>query len=101
MRDAVLSLVVETLRGVGEEREIKVPRDLDHDTPLLGQHGILDSLGLVILVVALEQAIEDRLGVTLSLADERALSQTRSPYRTIGTMVDYTCSLLRAEGRGA
>jgi len=47
-------------------------------------------------MVAVEQAIEDELGVSVSLADERALSQRTSPYRTVGTLADYADSLIQA-----
>ena len=51
---------------------------------------ILDSMGLVTLVVGVEQAIEDELGVSVSLADARALSQRNSPYRTVGSLANAT-----------
>jgi len=69
---------------------------MDGETPLFGREGFLDSLGLVTLMVAVEQAIEDELGVSVSLADERALSQRTSPYRTVGTLADYADSLIQA-----
>jgi D-alanine--poly(phosphoribitol) ligase subunit 2 len=67
---------------------------VDADTPLFGRDGILDSMGLVTLVVAVEQAIDDELGVGVSLADARALSQRASPYRTVGTLADYADGLI-------
>ena len=69
---------------------------MDRDTPLFGREGFLDSMGLVTCVVAVEQAIEDELGVSVSLADDRALSQRTSPYRTVGTLADYADTLVRA-----
>tara|TARA_B100001123_G_scaffold446302_1_gene600333 strand:- start:15526 stop:15822 length:297 start_codon:yes stop_codon:yes gene_type:complete len=68
------------------------------DTILFGKSSILDSLGLVNLIVAVEQQIEDELDVGLSLADERAMSQKSSPFRTIGTLVQYILMLLRETG---
>jgi D-alanine--poly(phosphoribitol) ligase subunit 2 len=57
--------------------------------PLYGAERVLDSLALVRLLVAVEQGIEDELGATLTLADEKAASQQRSPFRTVGTLVAY------------
>ena len=65
------------------------------DTVLFGNKGKLDSLGLVSLIVAIEQKIEEALEIPITLADERALSQKRSPFRTIGTLADYIDMLLR------
>jgi hypothetical protein len=46
-------------------------------------------MGLVSLIVAVEQGVEDRFGKTVALADERALSRSASPYRTVATLADY------------
>ncbi|MDX2240336.1 MAG: acyl carrier protein [Leptolyngbyaceae cyanobacterium bins.302] len=89
MQTDMVSLIVERVHEIGAEQEIELPVDLGNETPLFGQHGLLDSLGLVSLVVAVEQAIEDEYGVTVSLADEKAMSQKNSPYRTIGSLAAY------------
>jgi len=39
--------------------------------------------------VNIEEKIEDNLGITIDLTDDKAMSQKRSPFRTIGTLVDY------------
>jgi len=64
------------------------------DTVLFGRSGVLDSVGLVNLIVAAEEKIEEEFGSTITIADERAMSQKNSPFRTIGTLVDYVSSLL-------
>jgi D-alanine--poly(phosphoribitol) ligase subunit 2 len=69
---------------------------LDEKTPLFGEVGVLDSVGLVSLVVAVEQALEDEQGIRVSLADERALSQQNSPYRTVESLAAYAASLVPA-----
>jgi acyl carrier protein len=65
------------------------------DAVLLGAAGGLDSFGLVNLVVALEQRIEDEFGVVLTLADEKAMSHRRSPFRSVQTLRDYVAELLK------
>jgi acyl carrier protein len=64
------------------------------ETVLFGKGGKLDSLGLVNLIVATEQRIEEAFGVAVTLADERAMSQQHSPFRTIGSLADYAATLL-------
>lgn len=90
----VESLIVACLRELSIQQNLQVPADVGSATALFGDSGMLDSLALVALVVAVEQAIEDELGVSLSLADEKALSQKRSPYRTIGSLADYARGLI-------
>jgi acyl carrier protein len=71
---------------------------LEPATPLFGKDGILDSTGLVSLVVALEQGIQDEYGISISLADDRALSRKSSPYRTIGSLAEYAVALASTGG---
>ena len=58
-------------------------------TPLFGHRSNLDSLGLVSLIVAVEQEIADEFGAEITLADDRAMSRSASPFRTIETLVEY------------
>lgn len=71
----------------------RIPKD--DDAALLGAASGLDSFGLVNLIVALEQRIEDEFKVTLTLADERAMSRTRSPFRTVRTLHEYVAERLQ------
>lgn len=94
MKPELVSLIVKAVREVGEHSGVPLPAPLDVTTPLFGREGFLDSMSLVTLIVAVEQAIEDELGFSISLADERALSQRASPYRTVGALADYASTLL-------
>ena len=64
-------------------------------TKLYGAGSTLDSLGLVNLIVLIEQIIEDSLDITVTLADERAMSQKHSPFRTISSLIDYIDLLVK------
>ena len=64
------------------------------NTILFGESGRLDSLGLVNLIVAAEQRLEDLYGLSLTLADERAMSQRNSPFRTVAALADYISEIL-------
>jgi len=67
------------------------------DTILFGKSGKLDSLALVNLIVAVEEKIQEEFGVTVTLADERAMSQTNSPFKSLGTLADYVALLLEGQ----
>jgi acyl carrier protein len=67
------------------------------DTVLYGQHGQLDSINLVHLIVAVEEQVENEFGVAVTLADERALSMRNSPFATIGSLSAYVSSLLERD----
>lgn len=74
--------------------------DKSPDTVLFGSSGKLDSLGLVGLIVAVEQNIQEDFRTAITLADERALSQQNSPFRTITSLSEYI-SLLLADNENA
>jgi D-alanine--poly(phosphoribitol) ligase subunit 2 len=63
-------------------------------TILFGQGGSLDSLGLVNLIVAAERYLEAAVGGPVSLADERAMSQRNSPFRSVRALTEYVCKLV-------
>jgi acyl carrier protein len=91
--------ILQTIFDVVEEINMELPKEQlmekSEDFVLFGQSSKLDSLGLVTFIVAIEQKFQEDLGVVITLADERALSQKRSPFATIGTLADYAFSLLK------
>jgi acyl carrier protein len=70
------------------------------DAKLFGRGGALDSLGLVNLILLVEERISDQYGVALTLADERAMSQEKSPFRNVQTLAEYICFLMNGSNRG-
>jgi len=97
MKQDLVALIIEMATEV-LEAEGESPGELTEDTRLFGREGVFDSMGLVSLIVAVEQEIEDRHGRSVPLADEKALSQSSSPYRTIGTLAEYAAAGLEAVG---
>ena len=66
-------------------------------TRLIGRDAVLDSMGLVSLIVDIEQRLENEFGVALVLADERAMSQKHSPFRSVQTLSDYIYQLTQEQ----
>jgi len=92
-------LVLAALRDVVETADPEEPLELGEvreDTRLIGDTSVLTSMQLVSLLVEVEQRVEEAHGIAIVIADERALSLKRSPFRTVGTLVDYL-SVLMAE----
>jgi D-alanine--poly(phosphoribitol) ligase subunit 2 len=85
--------VVRRILDVACEMNNTLSRPIDvaggERAPLFGSDGVLDSLGLVSFIVAVEQALDEPPGAAVMLADERAVSQRVSPFRTVGTLADY------------
>ncbi len=95
IESAVLRALAEVNRQLPEEEKVS----LTADVPLFGGEGRLDSLGLVNLVVETEIQIQREFGLAVALADEKALSQSRSPFRTVESLVEYVGSVLRNSAR--
>jgi len=89
--------LVETIKTSVAEIADTSSDDLAEDTALFGKGALLNSVGLVSLVASLEQAIEDDKGVSVILADERAMSQKHSPFLTIGSLAQYAQTLIDEE----
>ena len=81
--------VLDALRAILAQQRKAVPGDLGPDTVLFGAGGLLDSMGLVTLVVDVEQALADRFGLRMTLADDRAMSQRSSPFRSAAALAAY------------
>jgi acyl carrier protein len=97
-RSEIVGMVVSSLEDVLAMADGDSPsvEDIGEDTRLLGRKGVLDSMGLVTLIVDVEQRLEEEYGAVVVLADERAMSQKRSPFRTVGTLSDYIHALASA-----
>lgn len=89
--EALFRTVDEVNQQLGPERGI---REKSLDVCLYGPSSRLDSLAFVTFIVLAEQQIDDEFHVTLTLADEKAMSQKNSPFRSIGALAEYIAELL-------
>jgi hypothetical protein len=96
MKEQVLAFVIDAARNLVAEQGIELTEELNENTRLFGQNGLLDTLALVSLVITVEEGIEQKFGVRVEIADDKALSQKHSPYRTIGTLAAYAAQELEA-----
>lgn len=94
MYQELTQLIIQVAADMNTAQGRKIPVERGADTPLYGREGVLDSLGLASFVVAVEETIEDNLNVSVVLADEKAMSQQSSPFRTIGTLAQYAARLV-------
>ena len=62
------------------------------DTIILGSSSNLESLDLIRLIVAVEEKIEDELGVAVNIAGDAFSSQEESPSCTLKSLSDSICA---------
>ena len=96
-REAVLQALFEAVDAVNAQLPRGRRLSRSAETALLGDASPLDSLGLVSLIVAAEEKVEEAFGVSLTLVDEAARPAGESPFQTLSTLADHLRDQL--EGR--
>jgi acyl carrier protein len=70
------------------------------ETILVGRESKIDSMALVNFIVAIEEKLTDEFGISITLVSEQAMAQDESPFKTVGTTIDYIVMLLKEPGLG-
>ena len=94
MKEKILKIIFESINVLNEQLPEGEHVDKSIDTTLFGPGSKLDSLGLINLIVAVEQNIEDEYETEITLADEKAMSQEQSPFETVKSLANYIEILL-------
>lgn len=97
MKEKIRNIILNSVSDLNQTLDHKVLIEDGKDAFLFGNGGVLDSLALVSLIVAVEQGVETELNASIILASDKAMSQRRSPFASINTLVDYTESLIKEE----
>lgn len=90
----VLAAVLEAVAEYNEQLDDGHKLELDPGTRLLGKSSKLDSFGLVNLIIVVEEKLYDKFDKSITLADERAMSQEHSPFRSVESLAEYAHTLL-------
>lgn len=91
-RDAIQTIILEAMRNANLARDPSEQLDVSPEARIFGRGSPLDSLGLVGLLIDVEDGLH-AAGVNVTLNDDRAMSQTRSPFRSVPALVDYISTL--------
>lgn len=93
-RKELFSLVREAIEELNQDWELPELEEVSEETRLFGAKSGLDSIALVSLISEVEDRVRDALDRDIVLADDRAMSMMRSPFRRVGTLVDHLEQLL-------
>ena len=85
----VLEALGEYNQSVGPEQRVS----LAASSPLYGDGGGLDSLGLLDLITLLETKLEQELGRPVAIVEESAATDA-APFRTVQTLINAVGALL-------
>ena len=89
----VEKIILTALANLNEELPADRRINISVDTVLFGVNAELDSLSLVSLVVEVESEVNTKLGLDITLADERAMSRPVLPFTSVQTLRDYVLEL--------
>ncbi len=94
MEEQVLSVIYSAIDEINEPLPKAQQCEKTLETSLFGPNGHLDSLGVTILIVALEQRIEEEFDTYISLTDENTMSLEYSPFLTVDSLTQHISGLL-------
>jgi hypothetical protein len=97
-RSTAVEIIYAALQEVLEQAALPLPASLTEDIVIVGKGAVLDSLGVVALIVDVEQMLEEKHDVSITLASDKAMSAKNSPFRTVGVLADH---VLETIGEGA
>jgi len=85
--DSIISIIYDAIDDLNPT--LRSQLDKTPETVLFGPESGVDSVGLVRLVIAVEQGIENQFGIVLTLADDAAVSQRNSPFRSVRRLAAF------------
>jgi hypothetical protein len=85
----IVELLLSVLRTSLDENDLGVILEEGENIKLFGGDGLFDSIGLVGYVVEVEEKLEDVYGISLVLANEKAMSRRTSPFARISYLAEY------------
>ena len=94
MKEKVINIILDTINDFNEDLESNDKMSTNLKDTIYGDGSSLDSLGLVSFIVGLEEELEDAFGKSISLADEKAMSQKSNPYKSIDSLSEFILKLL-------
>ena len=97
----VLELIYETIDELNQTLATGMQLPKSPDTVLFGEGSTIDSLGLVGLIVGVEQRAAEQFEAAITIVNEKAMSLRNSPFRTVGTLADYVGELLQETAQAA
>ncbi len=95
----IQQIVLDAMRNANLAREADQQRLVSPDAVIFGPGSPLDSLGLVALLIDIEEMLAAR-GQMVTLTSERAMSRSRNPFRSVPTLIAHIRALVDSQGQG-
>ena len=94
MNEQITALILAALSDLSNELDLPDLRNATPETRLFGANSLLDSMALVALIADVEDRVSDTFDQDIVLADEHAVSQWRSPFRSVASLAEFVAQRL-------
>ncbi len=85
-KELIIQIVIKCVDEYFDSQDIS--ESASKNTVLFGNKSMLDSIGLVSVIVDIESKFSDD-DIEISLTSEKAMSRRNSPFRTISTLAEF------------
>ena len=94
MRKEISEIVFKAVDEVNKTlpRDRKVIKSLE--TVLYGSGGVLDSLGLTVFIVAVEQLVEQEIGCSITITGSSSMSLDGVHFRDLNSFIQFVSTLI-------
>ena len=94
MRGKVQELVYGVMEEVRERKGIKGEMVRDEGMALVGMDSKLDSLGLLTLIVLVQERVKEEWGMEVEIVSESIGLREVNPLLTVGSLIDYVTEMV-------
>jgi len=93
----ITEIVFEAIDEVNQllPRDRRIPKS--EDAMLFGPSGLLDSMGVVNLSVAVEEKVEKKFGVSVSLIGDEAMGEEVFPMESVQSLIGYLAKSIKKD----
>lgn len=85
-KEKINNVLVNTIQEYFDSQDFN--EKANKNTVLFGKKSVLDSMGLVNVIIDIESRFLDE-DIEISLTSESAMSRRNSPFRTVDTLADF------------
>ncbi len=87
-KEKILIIITHCIVSLNDSLTDEEQIPISQDSVLFGEGSSMDSMGLLNLLMDLEDQLADQ-GFETTILDDHALSQKHSPFKSITSLVDY------------
>ena len=95
MSDSIEKIIFDTIDQINDDLGVNIIKASDSD--LVGGESPLDSLGVITLLMELENNIEDSFGIELTLVNDDVLSNEKNPLSNVNTLKIHLEKIINAK----